>query len=98
MDAIFSLTPPVFGSNLESHGDFRDVVTTTPSFRVVVCKDSFQWIIQIRSGIRRGGAYWKSVSYHRNRDSLKRRWRGLVGGEESTKKLDALPVYFGRHE
>jgi len=96
MDARFSLTQLNSYSNLESHGDYGNVVTSTPSFRVVVCKDNFQWIIQRRSGTRRRGAYFRSVSYHRGRDSLKRRWRGFVGAEESTEELDSLPEYFGR--
>lgn len=98
MDARFSLTPLNAYSNLESHGNYSNVVTATPSFRVVVCKDNFQWIIQRRSGTRRRGAYFRSVSYHRSRDTLKRCWRGFVGAEESTEELDCLPEYFGRDE
>ena len=81
---------------METHGDYSCVVTCLPRFRVIVCKDNWQWIIQRRAGTRRGGAYFKSVSYHRDRDSLKRRWRHLVGAECVASELDGLPKYFGR--
>ena len=95
MDAATLPLPQNSTNHMESHGDYSWVVTSSPRFRVVVCKDRWQWIIQRRSGIRRGGSYWKSVSYHRDRDSLKRRWRRLVSAREGCKELELLPQYFG---
>ena len=85
-------------NHMESHGDYSWVVAILPRIRVIVCRDNWQWIIQRRSGTRRRGAYFRSVSYHRSRDTLKRRWRGFVGAEESTEELGSLPEYFGRGE
>ena len=98
MDAATFPLPQNSTNHMESHGDYSCVVTSSPLFRVIVCKDNWQWIIQKRSGTRRGGAYFRSISYHRDRYSLKRRWRSFVGAEESSKELDSLPEYFGRSE
>lgn len=94
MDA--TTIPQKSKNHMESHGDYSCVVISSARFRIIICKDNWQWIIQSRSGTRRGGAYYKSVSHHRDRASLKRHWRDFVGAEEGTKELDRLPKSFGR--
>lgn len=96
MDATTLPLPQKSGNHMESYGNYSWVVTSSPRFRVIVCKDSWQWVIQRRAGTRRGGAYFTSVSYHRDRDSLKRRWRHLVGADYVASELNNLPKLFGR--
>ncbi|MFC3725457.1 hypothetical protein [Neoaquamicrobium sediminum] len=48
-------------------------------WRVIVCKDALQWILQRRDGERRGRARWTGESYHRRRDALIRVCRTKAG-------------------
>lgn len=91
--------------NIENEG--KEPITVTIKGRLLwaleclerglVTPFNWQWIIQRLSGTRRGGIYWKSVSYHRDRHSLTRRWRDFVGAEARTEELGRLPKSFGRN-
>lgn len=86
------------GSRQETADDYAGTVCMIAEhWRVVVCKDNWQWIIQRRE---RGtaGRPWRGTSYHRSRDALIRRCGGL--GLEidpaATCILAALPKCFSQ--
>ncbi len=60
----------------ESSGAYYRVIASCENYRVILCKDAIQWIIQRRiNHVRnRAGARWKAVSYHTGRRSLIRVW------------------------
>ena len=39
-------------------------------WRVIVCRDGIQWIVQRRTGKRHGRARWEARSYCRSREGL----------------------------
>ena len=50
---------------------YRNVVAQlAPRWRVIVCKDGTQWIVQQKESSH--GRPWRGVSYHTNRDGLLR--------------------------
>ena len=69
----------------------RVIVNLNSNWRVIVCKDGIQWILQSRRG-----AEWRGRSYHTSRDSLSRVVRQVSGHlcEGSLEALDALPEIF----
>ena len=80
-------------SHLERDDAYRYVVAQlAPRWRVIVCKDGIQWILQ-RKEASHGGP-WRGVSYHTNRDRLLRAC-GSVGPLKSgaSEMLEALPDY-----
>ena len=48
-------------------------------WRVIVCRDGIQWIVQRRAGKRHGGARWEARSYCRSRNGLFRACRDFLG-------------------
>lgn len=82
----------------ETSDDYGRVVTVlAPGWRVVVCKDEVQWIIQRR---KKGGARrpWRGVAYCRTRKALTRLCAASCSPLDPSAKaaLDALPEVFGR--
>lgn len=66
---------------------------TTPAgiYRVVLCRDGMQWVMQRRSrgaGSPAGGR-WKAEAYVTRRDSLERLWRAATG--TVAEEIRALP-------
>lgn len=80
-------------SHRERDDHYKGVVAElAPRWRVIVCKDGMQWILQ-RKEASHGGP-WRGVSYHTNRDGLLRAC-GSVGPLKSgaLEMLEALPDY-----
>jgi hypothetical protein len=66
-------------------------------WRVVVCKDGIQWILQRRDAQRAGRVRWTGASYHCERKSLLRVSRALCGriAPAAMAVLEALPEWIG---
>jgi hypothetical protein len=57
--------------NREEADDYRRVVVVLNSdWRLIECRDDMQWILQRRSGKRRGQPRWVSRKYNRNKQAL----------------------------
>jgi hypothetical protein len=63
-----------------------------PRWRVIVCKDGMQWIVQQKEASH--GGPWRGMSYYTNRDGLLRTC-GRVGAlnNDVLEALEALPDY-----
>ena len=67
-------------SHRERDDSYAGVVAVlNVGWRVVVCRDNLQWILQRRDGARHGRARWTGRSYCRTREALIRVSRGHVG-------------------
>lgn len=65
-------------------------------WRVIVCADDIQWILQART--RAGGPAgprWEGRHFTRRRETLVRLWRALAG-DDGAVFLALLPERFGR--
>ena len=66
------------------------IVQLAPRWRVIVCKDGMQWIVQQKEASH--GGPWRGVSYHTNRDGLLRACGSLEALDSSgLEALEALP-------
>lgn len=73
-------------SNREGSDDYDNVVARLGAqWRVIVCKDDLQWIMQERIG-----AQWRSKHYLTSREGVLRRAQGKPGWEA----LASLPAHF----
>ena len=84
-------------TNRERDDGFSQVVIElAPRWRVIVCKDHLQWIIQKRSAKLLHRGLWRGHSYVTNRSSLIRLSAslGLLSDDTSRATLDALPAKF----
>jgi hypothetical protein len=89
---------PSGDSNKESADDYSNVVTRlNPEWRVIVCKDQIQWILQRIDGKRHGRTRWVGRSYLRDRNVLTRVCRTNVGEIDpiALLALAALPEMIG---
>jgi hypothetical protein len=70
---------------------YRNVVAQlAPRWRVIVCKDGMQWIVQQKESSH--GGPWRGVSYHTNRDGLLRACGSLeTASRGALEALEALP-------
>lgn len=67
-------------SGKESADNYRAVIAMLNTrWRVILCRDGIQWILQRRDGERGGGARWTGRSYCRARASLLRACRTHAG-------------------
>ena len=92
-----SATPyQVQTSHQESAYNYHSVIVRSAKFRVIICKNNWQWIIQQRAGFRHGGPRWDGLSYCRSRKTLLKLWRGLnrLDGGASVPQIEALPKTF----
>ena len=66
-------------------------------WRVIVCKDGIQWILQRRDAQRVGRVRWTGASYHCEKKSLLRVSRALCGRIDpaAIAVLEALPEWIG---
>ena len=78
-------------SHRERDDAYRNVVAQlTTRWRVVVCKDGIQWIVQQKESSH--GGPWRGVSYHTHRDGLLRACGSLEALHSSgLEALEALP-------
>lgn len=53
-----------------SDGGAVVVAVLNDRWRVIVCQDGIQWVLQRRAGERGGRARWMSEGYFRSRDAL----------------------------
>ena len=84
-------------SHRERDDGYKGVVAQlTPRWRVIVCKDGIQWILQ-RKEASHGGP-WRGVSYHTNRDGLLRACGSLnlLSDANSTEILGKLPEHISQ--
>lgn len=85
-------------AHCEWANDYARAILRSDKYRIVVCKDGIQWIIQKRAGRRHGQPRWEGLAYCRSRSVLKRVWTGLqadLGCHRSWHMLDELPATFG---
>lgn len=80
----------------ETHFNYRSVIISSELFRVIICKDNWQWIIQKRVGIRHGGPRWQAFCYSRSQKTLLKVWTGLHkdASKKSWPELENLPQTF----
>ena len=80
-------------SHRERDDHYKGVVAQlAPRWRVIVCKDGIQWILQ-RKEASHGGP-WRGVSYDTNRDGLLRACGSLeMASSSASEALEALPDY-----
>lgn len=80
----------------EASANYRGEIYRSGDWRVIVCRDSIQWIIQRRTRARSPhGAKWRGRHYCATRKALARLWAASTG--ESGTILEAmLPEYFPR--
>ena len=100
---IFSLTPPpstpsvgVAYTNTPSHrerdNNYADIVVQlAPRYRVIVCPQGLQWIVQEKEASREGP--WRAEGYYTTRDSLLNACEklGFLSGPNAEAVLHALP-------
>ena len=67
----------------ETSLSYTNVIATGEKYRVIICADDIQWIIQRLSGNR-----YRSESYCTTKSALIREWQYRVG------EADPLPVEF----
>ena len=73
-------------SRREGSDDYDNIVAQLgPDWRVIVCVDDWQWIVQERTG-----GQWRSRHYLTSRDGVLRRCEGKPGWEV----LTSLPDHF----
>lgn len=79
-------------SNRERDDDYEKVVVQlTSRWRVVLCPQGLQWIIQKKESSHSG--YWRAEQYHTSRDSLLKACgtRDLLSDPNAEAVLHALP-------
>ena len=65
------LTPIDNPSHRERDDNYqRVIVELAPRWRIIVCKDGIQWILQKRSAEPSHSGEWRGVSYLTDRDAL----------------------------
>ena len=81
-------------SRRERDDDYGDVVVhLAPRWRVIICKDDIQFILQRRSVEAPNTGTWSGQSYSLTRDALivACSGRGLLSDASARQALDALP-------
>jgi hypothetical protein len=83
--------------NIQSKINLVDnLIFQSANFRIVVCSNNHQWIIQKRFGKSISEQGWQSISYHRSKDSLVRVYNEKTGDAMGASVLDKmLPSHFG---
>lgn len=89
------LTPDTNSRQRYETADFyrHEVARLNSSWRVVVCKDGLQWILQRRDGQRAGETRWTGIRYFRTRRALLKAVRAMCGPSDlsSAAILSELP-------
>ena len=81
-------------SRRERDDDYCDVIVHIASrWRVIICKDGIQWILQQRSVAPPNTGTWSGKSYPTTRDALIAACssRNLLSDASARRALDALP-------
>ena len=84
-------------SHRERDDGYKGVVAQlTTRWRVIVCKDGMQWIVQQKESSH--GGPWRGVSYHTNRDGLLRACGSLEAAScGALEALAALPDFISEY-
>ena len=84
-------------SHRERDDGYKGVVAQlAPRWRVIVCKDGMQWIVQQKESSH--GGPWRGVSYHTNRDGLLRACGSLEAAScGALEALAALPDFISEY-
>ena len=89
-------------SHRERDDNYAKVIAQfAPRWRVIICKDGLQWILQKRSVPSPNTGTWSGKSYSTTRDALIAACsdRELLAGASARQALDALPNRIrGKHE
>jgi hypothetical protein len=82
-----------------ANGYTRVVAWLPPDFRVIVCRDEIQWILQRKDARRSGQFRWRAVGYFVTRRALVRSSRIKLGENHPSpmEALDRLPEQFERN-
>ena len=84
------------GDRREASDSYRGEIYRAGDWRVVVCRDAIQLILQRRTrAASPDGARWEGLHYFRRRDTALRLWRTIAGGEGSA-LASLLPERFTR--
>jgi hypothetical protein len=80
-------------SHRERDDAYRNVVAQlAPRWRVIICKDGMQWILQQKESSH--GGPWRGVSYYTHRDGLLLACGSLeMASSSASEALEALPDY-----
>ena len=81
-------------SHRERDDNYRNVILhTLPRWRIILCKDANQWIVQKRSTEPLNRGHWLGVSYVVSRDRLIElsTTLGLLSDAKARAVLDGLP-------
>lgn len=58
-------------SRRETHDAYHAVIARYCVYRVIICRDDHQWILQQRKGrMRQDGMFWHGVAYCTERQAL----------------------------
>lgn len=81
-------------SQRESADDYRGEILRCHGWRVAVCKDNWQWLLQriTRTGSP-NGPRWVSESFCRTRAALVHLWQEATG-DDGLQLLERLPEHF----
>ena len=86
-----------------SHCEFSDtytrVIYSEDRFRVIICTDEIQWILQKRAGTRHDQPRWDPIGYFITREALVRVWSRVKSVQDAEKvptELLCLPEKFKR--
>ena len=96
---IFASSDVVQLAHRERDDEYCEVIVQlAPRWRVIVCKDYLQWIIQKRTAEPLHRGEWRGQSYVTNRKSLIRLCAslGLLSDNVARASLDALPEQFSK--
>lgn len=71
---------PSASSTRECSDYYAKIVQASGSYRVIVCRDDLQWILQRRrAGNPGAGRAWHAIGYVTQPDTLERLWREKTG-------------------
>ena len=84
-------------SHRERDDGYKGVIAQlAPRWRVIICRDGIQWIVQ-RKEVSHGGP-WRGMSYHTSRDGLLRACGSLEALRSSgLEALAALPEFISEY-
>lgn len=89
----FTAAKPASANERDDH--YQNVICRIDGWRVIVCRDGIQWIVQRRRRAGRRQVEWKGRSYLTTRAALIREWRRHTG-DDGAVLLARLPERIGR--
>lgn len=80
-------------NNEEKSNDYSKlVVQINERWRVIVCRDDIQWILQSRKGSYKGRPAWRGKSFCRTKEGLLSHIREKLGIKGVNIRIDDLPL------